>query len=212
MKKMLSLLLALALTLSLAACSAADVADILDLALDELEYLTAEEESGQEESAQEGEDSVSVTEPEETSAPDEEIQPEDLTESQGADSQSVEYVGGDFSLDEDGTYTTCEEVALYIVTYDHLPENFMTKEEARELGWNGGGLDDYAYGMCIGGDYFGNKEGVLPKAKGRTYHECDIDTLHANKRGAERIVYSNDGLVYYTEDHYETFTLLYGEE
>lgn len=115
-------------------------------------------------------------------------------------------------LPEDGSYTTKEEVALYLYQYGHLPGNFMTKNEARELGWDGGGLEDYAPGMCIGGDRFGNYEGILPEADGRTYKECDIDTLGASKRGAKRIVFSNDGLIYYTEDHYESFTLLYGEE
>ena len=114
-------------------------------------------------------------------------------------------------LDEEGSYTTKEDVALYIYIYGHLPENFITKDEARKLGWEGGGLDDYADGMCIGGDYFGNYEGLLPEANGRTYTECDIDTMHASKRGAKRIVFSNDGLIFYTADHYETFTKLYGE-
>ena len=100
----------------------------------------------------------------------------------------------------------------YLHLYGHLPQNFITKKDARALGWNGGGLDDYADGKCIGGDRFGNYEGLLPDAPGREYHECDIDTLHAASRGAKRIVYSNDGLIYYTEDHYESFILLYGEE
>ena len=116
------------------------------------------------------------------------------------------------ALDPDGTYTSKEDVALYIHTYGCLPKNFMTKKEAQKLGWTGGSLERYAPGMCIGGDYFGNYEGILPKAKGRSYTECDIDTLGAKSRGAKRIVFSNDGLIYYTDDHYETFTLLYGEE
>lgn len=114
-------------------------------------------------------------------------------------------------IDPDGSYTTKEDVALYIHTYGTLPSNFITKDEAQALGWEGGGLDDYAEGKCIGGDYFGNYEGLLPEAEGREYTECDIDTLGASKRGAKRIVFSNDGLIYYTEDHYETFELLYGE-
>ena len=114
-------------------------------------------------------------------------------------------------LDPDGSYTTKEDVALYIYTYGELPVNFMTKKEARALGWEGGGLDRYADGMCIGGDRFGNYEGILPDADGRTWTECDIDTLHAKSRGAKRIVFSNDGLIYYTDDHYESFELLYGE-
>ncbi len=112
-------------------------------------------------------------------------------------------------LDPDGTYTSKDDVALYLYQYGELPQNFITKKEAKKLGWTGGGLDDYAYGMCIGGDYFGNYEGNLPEGD---YHECDIDTLHKKKRGAKRIIYSDDGRIYYTDDHYETFTLLYGEE
>ena len=112
-------------------------------------------------------------------------------------------------LDPDGSYTTKEDVALYIHTYGCLPRNFMTKKEAQALGWEGGGLDDFAPGMCIGGDRFGNYEGLLPED--RDYTECDIDTLGASKRGAKRIVFSEDGLVYYTDDHYESFELLYGE-
>ncbi len=113
-------------------------------------------------------------------------------------------------IDEDGSYTTKDEVALYIHTYGKLPKNFITKNEARKLGWEGGSLEPYAPGKCIGGDYFGNYEGLLPTD--RKYTECDIDTLGAKSRGAKRIVFSNDGLIYYTDDHYESFTLLYGEE
>lgn len=115
-------------------------------------------------------------------------------------------------LDEHGTYTTKDDVALYIHTYGHLPDNFITKKEAQSLGWPGGNLEPYAPGKCIGGSYFGNYEGLLPEAPGREYHECDINTLGAKSRGAERIIFSNDGLIYYTNDHYESFTLLYGEE
>lgn len=115
-------------------------------------------------------------------------------------------------IDEFGVYTSKEDVALYIHTYGKLPNNFMTKKEAKALGWQGGGLDDFAEGYCIGGDYYGNYEGLLPEIHGRTYHECDIDTLHKQKRGKKRIIYSNDGNIYYTEDHYESFELLYGED
>lgn len=115
-------------------------------------------------------------------------------------------------LEEDGVYTSKEDVANYLIEYNTLPDNFITKKEAKELGWSGGSLEPYAPGKCIGGDYFGNYEGILPTENGRTYHECDIDTLGANSRGAKRIVYSDDGQIYYTEDHYETFTLLYGDD
>lgn len=116
------------------------------------------------------------------------------------------------ALDERGAYTARDDVALYLHTYGRLPDNFMTKAEAGKLGWSGGPLEKHAPGMCIGGDVFGNREGLLPEKKGRTYYECDIDTLGANGRGAKRIVFSNDGLIYYTDDHYASFTLLYGEE
>lgn len=115
-------------------------------------------------------------------------------------------------LDEDGSYTTKEDVALYLHIYGRLPSNFMTKNEAKQLGWKSGSLERYAPGKCIGGDVFQNREGLLPKKSGRTYYECDIDTMGSyGNRGSKRIVYSNDGLVYYTSDHYESFTLLYGD-
>lgn len=114
-------------------------------------------------------------------------------------------------IDEDGEYTSKEDVALYIYTYNKLPKNYITKKEAKKLGWEGGKLEPYAPGKSIGGDRFGNYEGLLPEEEGRSYTECDIDTK-GKSRGAKRIVFSNDGLVYYTDDHYESFTLLYGEE
>ena len=110
---------------------------------------------------------------------------------------------------ESGKYDTKDEVALYIHTFGHLPSNYITKKQAEKLGWSGGSLKKYAPGCCIGGDRFGNYEGLLPKAKGRTYTECDIGTLNSNSRGAKRIIFSNDGLIYYTDDHYESFTQLY---
>ena len=113
------------------------------------------------------------------------------------------------------SYTSKDDVALYLHLYQQLPPNFITKTEARAAGWEGGGLEGFAdipSGSCIGGDRFGNNEGLLPRAKNRSYYECDIDTQYAKSRGAKRIVYSNDGLIYYTEDHYEHFELLYGEE
>ena len=105
-----------------------------------------------------------------------------------------------------------EAVALYIHTYGRLPDFYMTKSQAkRTYGWEGGALDTYAPGYAIGGDTFYNYDGQLPDAPGRRWTECDIDTIGRTARGAKRIVFSNDGLVYYTDDHYETFTLMYGE-
>ena len=115
-------------------------------------------------------------------------------------------------IDENGWYYSKDDVALYIHTYGKLPSNYITKKEAEKLGWSGGSVQKYKKGAAIGGSYFGNNEGLLPKKKGRQYYECDIDTDGKISRGAKRIIYSNDGLIYYTDDHYESFTLLYGEE
>ena len=121
---------------------------------------------------------------------------------------------GSRTIVEDGLYTSKDDVALYIHSYGHLSANFITKAQARELGWGDtySSVDDAAPGKSIGGDRFGNREGLLPKKKGRTYTECDIETMGKKSRGAKRIVFSNDGLIYYTGDHYESFELLYGSE
>ncbi len=115
-------------------------------------------------------------------------------------------------IDENGVFDDKENVALYIHTYGKLPDNYITKKEAEALGWEGGSVEKFAEGKCIGGSGFGNYEGLLPEKDGRKYYECDIDTLGESSRGAKRIVYSNDGLIYYTDDHYESFELLYGDE
>ena len=94
---------------------------------------------------------------------------------------------------------------LYLELYDELPDNYITKSEARKLGWEGGSVEDYRDGAAIGGDRFGNREGLLPEAPGRTYTECDIDTDGYGSRGARRLVFSSDGLYFYSSDHYEHF-------
>ena len=110
------------------------------------------------------------------------------------------------TIKEDGYYYSKEDVCTYLQTYGELPDNFITKNEAERLGWDNrkGNLWEVADGMCIGGDKFGNREGLLPKEKGRQYYECDID-YNGKYRNEKRIVYSNDGLIYYTDDHYESF-------
>ena len=107
------------------------------------------------------------------------------------------------ALDEDGYYYDVESVVLYLETYDKLPSNFITKSEAKALGWEGGSVEYYKEGAAIGGDKFGNREGILPD---NNYTECDIDTNGKDSRGACRLVFSDDGQYYYTEDHYESFT------
>lgn len=114
------------------------------------------------------------------------------------------------SISEEGSYTTKEQVALYLHTYGHLPANYITKKEAQDLGWDSkqGNLNEIAPGKSIGGSHFGNYEGLLPEKSGRKYFECDID-YDGGYRGSKRLIYSNDGLIFYTEDHYQTFEQLY---
>ncbi len=127
-------------------------------------------------------------------------------ETETATESSVEKL----SIEKDGRYTTPEDVAEYIHTFGTLPSNFITKKEAQKLGWNNkeGNLWEVTDQMSIGGDYFGNYEGLLPEADGRKYTECDVN-YEGGYRGGERIVFSNDGLIFYTDDHYESFTQLY---
>lgn len=183
-----ALLLALALILpSMFSCGA--ITDEIDGIINDVQRSAAAEES--ETAPEVPESEICETDiPDETRIPEDEVPP----------------------IDEDGSYYDKENVALYIHTYGKLPPNYITKKEAEKLGWEGGSVEKYAPGKAIGGSYFGNYEGSLPTADGREYHECDIDTNGASSRGAKRIVYSNDGLVYYTEDHYETFELLYDSE
>ena len=112
------------------------------------------------------------------------------------------------NVTEDGVYTTPATVAAYIHVFNKLPQNFITKKEAQQLGWDSvkGNLNDVAPGKSIGGDTFGNREKLLPK--GKKYRECDVN-YHVGRRGAERIIYSSDGDVYYTNDHYSSFTKIY---
>ena len=167
-----------------------------------------EQESREEISGPESEDTDE--EAEEASGPGSEDTDEEAEEAAGPASQKTAEAEPDDSaekrIDENGSYTTRDDVALYIHVYGKLPSNFITKKEAEKLGWTGGSLEPYAPGKCIGGGRFGNYEGVLPQGN---YKECDIDTLGKKSRGAKRIVYSDDGRIYYTADHYESFTQLY---
>ena len=199
--------------LSLFGCSAQDAVDIAasvaEVALEVMEEADAAEETPAEDVLT-GEDVPAIPEPapdpvvEPEPEPEPEVEPEPAPEPEPEPEEPV--------IDEDGSYDGKEDVALYIHTYGKLPPNYISKVEAQDLGWEGGSVERYAPGKCIGGSKFGNYEGLLPKANGRQYYECDIDTLGASSRGAKRIVYSNDGLIYYTDDHYESFELLYGED
>ncbi len=97
-----------------------------------------------------------------------------------------------------------ECVSAHIRRTGALPQNFITKKQAGDLGWQGGDLWRYARGKSIGGDRFGNFERRLPDKKGRIWRECDIE-YRGGARGAKRLIFSNDGLIFYTADHYESF-------
>ncbi|MBE6992801.1 MAG: ribonuclease [Ruminococcaceae bacterium] len=198
-KKLLSLLLALILSFSLTACggdfeaaveTAGEIIEVVDQVAQTVESF---EDTGESDTVQ------TEAEPiiESTDAP---VEPE----------QEIAEEAAAPAIDEDGWYYSKDDVALYIHTFGRLPDNYITKNEARDLGWEGGSVERYLEGAAIGGDRFGNYEGLLPK--GHNYTECDIDTNGQSSRGAKRIIFSDDGLIYYTDDHYESFELLYGEE
>lgn len=109
-------------------------------------------------------------------------------------------------------YSSTDEVAAYLNVFEELPPNYLTKAEAKELGWvsSEGNLWNVTAQMSIGGDYFGNYEGLLPEED--SYREADVN-YKGGYREAERIIFSDDGDIYYTPDHYQTFELLYkGDE
>ncbi|MDD2447461.1 MAG: ribonuclease domain-containing protein [Tissierellia bacterium] len=125
-------------------------------------------------------------------------------------SENQEDIELENSIKENGYYTSPEDVSQYINVFGNLPSNFITKKEAEDLGWESkkGNLWDVTDKMSIGGDRFGNREGLLPKADKRQYYEADVN-YEGGYRGSERIVFSNDGLIFYTGDHYDSFEQLY---
>lgn len=112
----------------------------------------------------------------------------------------------DAGVTEDGSYTAPEDVAAYLRALGRLPGNFITKREAQDLGWDSsrGNLWDVAPGKSIGGDRFGNYEGLLPRGN---YRECDVN-YQGGYRGGERLVFDDRGGIWYTGDHYRSFTKL----
>ena len=195
----LALMATLMVLTGLAGCSSKDVETALDVAIEVIEVVESLE-------AMETETQISSGS-EQTSE-----QTEAQTTSE-AETEAIETEDEAAVIDEDGHYTSKEEVALYLYTYGKLPSNFITKKEAENLGWKkkdgeAGQLHVVAPGMSIGGSSFGNYEGLFPEKKGRKYFECDINYVKGN-RGAERLVYSNEGLIFYTGDHYESFEQLY---
>ena len=180
-KRMLALLLAL--LLALCGCTVRDTVQIVESSVTTLQELADAALSEETEAPESGEQFVTAEDPEVTQTAD--------------------------TVDEHGYYYDAEHVVLYLDAYGHLPENYITKSDARALGWEGGSVEAYQEGAAIGGDRFGNREGLLPDAPGRTWTGCDITTVGASSRGAERIFFSNDALIYSTGDHYDSFELLY---
>ena len=133
-----------------------------------------------------------------------------LAEQQVQEHQTAQQPTSTITVEEDKYYSSKDEVATYIHQFHHLPDNYITKTKAKKLGWEQteGNLWDVLPGMSIGGGPFNNYDGKLPEEAGREYKECDID-YNGGARGSKRIVYSNDGLIFYTGDHYETFERLY---
>lgn len=202
MKRISALLLSLLMTLSLTACGSGTeelAGAVLDAALDAVEEYESSASSAEKE----------VFLPEATN--------DEIHTSVPSDPEEIGVIGGEeFTIylgapEEDGYYYDLENVVLYLYCYDRLPDNFITKDEAESLGWKGGVPEYVMDGAAIGGDKFGNREGLLPKSSGRTYTECDLNTNGADERGPERLVFSNDGLYFHTEDHYKTFTEVWVE-
>ncbi|MBQ1449977.1 MAG: hypothetical protein IIZ12_03475 [Eggerthellaceae bacterium] len=132
------------------------------------------------------------------------------TTSASISASSATSTSQNLTVKEDGEYTSKDEVALYIHLYGHVPSNYITKTKARRAGWvnTEGNLWDILPGKSIGGGGYSNDDGALPDAPGREWFECDID-YDGGYRNSKRIVYSNDGLIFYTGDHYNTFEQLY---
>lgn len=111
-----------------------------------------------------------------------------------------------------GVYTTKDSVAAYLCKFDKLPSNYITKDEAIALVEEKTGRDFSkwnfnpwtAFDFMVGGDVYSDSEGLLPKG---SYHEADVD-YHDDSRGTKRLVYASDCVIYYTADHYKTFSKL----
>lgn len=96
------------------------------------------------------------------------------------------------------------KVISYVKENHRIPEYYITKSEAKKQGWNPsqGNLCEVLPGKAIGGDYFGNREGRLPKDE--KYFEADVNYSCGN-RNADRIIFTKNGDVYLTKDHYRSF-------
>lgn len=103
-------------------------------------------------------------------------------------------------------FTEPHAVARWITLHHQLPEGYVTKSQARRQGWDPakGNLCDVLPGRAIGGDRFSNREHRLPMQAGRQWYEADVNYA-CGRRDADRLLYSSDGLIFLTTDHYRSF-------
>ena len=203
-KRILALLLALTL-LVLGGCTVRDMVQVVGVSTTTLQELADAALSDETEAPESGDQFVTAESPAESPAETPAEAPQDEAAPADEVSETTDTVG------EHTYYYDVDHVVLYLDTYGHLPENYITKDEAHALGWEGGSVEVYQEGAAIGGDRFGNREGLLPNAHGRTWYECDID-YQGGYRGKERLVFSDDGLIYYSDDHYASFEAVRGNE
>ena len=208
MKKITSLLLSLLMLLSLTGCGNSGEAlagAVLDTVIDAVENYEGDAESVGIIGGADGPTAILVT------GDSDENRDEEIGVI-GGDTTTIFIEtenSGEKNVPVEGEYYyDLENVVLYLYYYDELPDNYITKKEARALGWEGGTPERYLEGSAIGGDSFGNREGLLPADK---YTECDLYTLGRDERGAERLVFSEDAY-YYTGDHYASFTQVWVED
>jgi guanyl-specific ribonuclease Sa len=117
------------------------------------------------------------------------------------DPQSLPAVAHSLGLREVDAFV---EAVQSIRANNNLPPRYVTKDQAKAHGWRGGGLCAAWPGHAIGGDRFHNFGAKLPAEPGRTYREADLDS-DCRGRGPKRLVFSNDGRIYVTVDHYNSF-------
>ncbi|MBP5768325.1 MAG: hypothetical protein J6W51_04350 [Fibrobacter sp.] len=138
--------------------------------------------------------------------------PQDVEDSIFRVQDSIYYASIYEAIQESGKYTTKDSVAAYLCKFDKLPSNYVSKAEGQKLyeSKTGKTFEKWNFnpwttiGVMIGGDKFSNDKSMLPQG---SYHEADVD-YPANNRGTERLVYQSDCIIYYTSNHYETFSKL----
>lgn len=135
---------------------------------------------------------------------DEELESIDMSAEEAEDV----IAGEKYEIDEEETYTSKEDVATYLHIYGKLPSNYITRSEAEKLGLNSNGdnLEEIAPGKAIGGGEYANENGMFPVEEERQYYECEIEDEDGD---GKYLIYSNDGLIFYTDENYETFIQLY---